>query len=88
MSFLIGLPSLFDSGTATSTAVGSNRCNKLPGVPSFRAGLRPRIPGTNKKTILGGSLRFLKFTGANNVGTNRRTLKGKPESFCDVVRRS
>ena len=49
MSFLIRLPSLFDSGTSTSTPVGSNRCNKLPSVPSFGAGLRPRIPWTNKR---------------------------------------
>jgi len=54
MSVLIGLPSLFDSGIPTSTAVGSNRCNKLPGVPSFGAGLRPRISGTSdKKNVLG-----------------------------------
>ena len=49
MSFLIRLPSLFDSGTSTLTPSESNKCNKLLGVPSFGAGLRPRIPETNKK---------------------------------------
>ena len=52
MSVLISLPSLFVSGTVVSAVAGFSRCNKLPGVPSFGAGLSPRIPGTNEKIKL------------------------------------